>query len=146
MAKLVSFFALYFVELANVAKAFANQQMYNQAYAGARNTQIGINEPVGKEFDVAVLAMFLKQASVPFSTAQAIDGVTFKLFENTEAYFRVFVSARACYAGMIGMSGKARVMLEACTPNVNYSWVKQGSKNYFYTANTEPVLATLVRM
>lgn len=74
------------------------------------------------------------------SAARANDGT---IFRNLNKGTRWFVSDKGKWQGMVGVSGKMRASLEMAFPNLAFDWVQQGSKNYYYTKETETVCAYL---
>jgi len=76
------------------------------------------------------------------SFSEKNDGVKFL---NTFTGNRWFISKQKKWQGMIGVSGKVRALLETELSNVNFAWVQQGSKNYYYSKETEAITEFLSR-
>jgi hypothetical protein len=146
MKTIISFLSFYFVAIGNIAKASIDSTMLSLAYQGSKNTARAIENATGKLFSVAIACACLKEAGISFTCAEAIDGSIIRLFENGNEYFRFFLSKRECWQGSFGVSGKARAMLETASGNSSFSWKQQGSKNYWFSENTESLLKAVSRM
>lgn len=134
--KALSVWASFFSSLSEneeVSKAISERRAM-LAYQGSkpRDRKLdGLQAVAGK---LPALETFLRNACLAFTSAYANDGEIIRVNDafGNEA-FRFFISKRGKYAGMYGVSGKARAVIENVTPDAPYAWVQQGSKNYWFS-------------
>ena len=136
MRKTENGFTSFLMMISEIAEVACLQAKTSLAYQGNRQTEVRLGEASGKLLGAAIIAEYLSKQGFSFAMSEAIDGTIVRLFsENAEETFRFFLSARACYKGKYGVSGKARAMLEMAGGNVPFEWQQQGTKNYWYSSN-----------
>jgi hypothetical protein len=131
------------LELA-LSPAELNKKLLLHSYHGSRNTERKVAGVTGKQFPPAVVAHILKENNIHFTTAEARDGTILRAYNKVgDEECRFFFSTKGRYSGMFGVSGKVRGLLELSCREAEFSWEQQGSKNYYFSPNTEALVRFL---